>query len=137
MSNFCFRPTKIPICFRFRKLPLAAKFLVSCLRQSYDCRRYSLTNHYFTRIDTGTSGEMADKMGRIMQDMSRNMQVIAITHLPQIASKGDFHYIVYKKIPKILHRPICGNCLPKSELPKLPVCSAARKLRRRPSKMRR
>jgi DNA repair protein RecN (Recombination protein N) len=40
---------------------------------------------------------MADKMGRIMQDMSRNMQVIAITHLPQIASKGDFHYIVYKK----------------------------------------
>jgi DNA repair protein RecN (Recombination protein N) len=51
----------------------------------------------FDEIDTGTSGEMADKMGRIMQDMSRNMQVIAITHLPQIASKGDFHYIVYKK----------------------------------------
>ena len=51
----------------------------------------------FDEIDTGTSGEMADKMGRIMQEMSRNMQVIAITHLPQIASKGDFHYIVYKK----------------------------------------
>lgn len=51
----------------------------------------------FDEIDTGTSGEMADKMGSIMQDMSRNMQVIAITHLPQIASKGDFHYIVYKK----------------------------------------
>lgn len=51
----------------------------------------------FDEIDTGTSGEMADKMGQIMHEMSRNMQVIAITHLPQIASKGDRHYVVYKQ----------------------------------------
>jgi DNA repair protein RecN (Recombination protein N) len=51
----------------------------------------------FDEIDTGTSGEIADKMGSIIKRMSENMQVINITHLPQIASKGDFHYLVYKK----------------------------------------
>lgn len=50
----------------------------------------------FDEIDTGTSGEIADKMGTIMREMSQNMQVIAITHLPQIAAKGKTHYIVYK-----------------------------------------
>jgi DNA repair protein RecN (Recombination protein N) len=48
-------------------------------------------------IDTGTSGEIADKMGTIMKGMSNKMQVIAITHLAQIAGKGDSHYLVYKK----------------------------------------
>jgi DNA repair protein RecN (Recombination protein N) len=51
----------------------------------------------FDEIDTGTSGEIADKMGSIIKKMSKNMQVINITHLPQIAGKGDFHYLVYKK----------------------------------------
>jgi len=51
----------------------------------------------FDEIDTGTSGEMADKMGSIMQQMGSDMQVIAITHLPQIASKGYTHYVVYKE----------------------------------------
>jgi DNA repair protein RecN (Recombination protein N) len=51
----------------------------------------------FDEIDAGTSGEIADKMGSIIKRMSENMQVINITHLPQIASKGDFHYLVYKK----------------------------------------
>jgi DNA repair protein RecN (Recombination protein N) len=51
----------------------------------------------FDEIDTGTSGEIADKMGLIIKGMSQKMQVINITHLPQIASKGDYHYIVYKK----------------------------------------
>lgn len=51
----------------------------------------------FDEIDTGTSGEIADKMGSIIKQMSEKMQVINITHLPQIASKGDFHYLVYKK----------------------------------------
>ncbi len=50
----------------------------------------------FDEIDTGVSGEVANKMGDIMKAMSRNMQVFAITHLPQIASKGDWHYKVYK-----------------------------------------
>lgn len=51
----------------------------------------------FDEIDTGISGEVALKVGDVMERISRNMQVIAITHLPQIASKGDAHYRVYKK----------------------------------------
>jgi DNA repair protein RecN (Recombination protein N) len=50
----------------------------------------------FDEIDTGVSGEISNKIAAIMQKMSRNMQVIAITHLPQIAAKGSNHYKVYK-----------------------------------------
>jgi len=50
----------------------------------------------FDEIDTGVSGEIAHRMGEIMQTMSSDMQVIAITHLPQIAAKGAQHYRVYK-----------------------------------------
>lgn len=50
----------------------------------------------FDEIDTGVSGRIADAMGEIVRALSRNMQVIAITHLPQVASKGDAHYVVYK-----------------------------------------
>lgn len=50
----------------------------------------------FDEIDTGVSGEIANKMGEIMRNMSGKMQVFAITHLPQIASKGDQHYKVFK-----------------------------------------
>lgn len=50
----------------------------------------------FDEIDTGVSGDIADKMGNIMQGMSKNMQVISITHLPQIAAKGQSHYKVFK-----------------------------------------
>ncbi len=50
----------------------------------------------FDEIDTGVSGEVADKMGSIMQEISENIQVISITHLPQIAVKGKHHYKVYK-----------------------------------------
>jgi len=51
----------------------------------------------FDEIDTGVSGEIANKMGLIMQEMSLNMQVLSITHLPQIAAKGKHHYKVYKE----------------------------------------
>lgn len=51
----------------------------------------------FDEIDTGTSGEIAAKMGDIMSEMSQNMQVIVITHLPQIAASADTHYRVYKE----------------------------------------
>lgn len=50
----------------------------------------------FDEIDTGVSGEIAHRMGDIMKDMSRGMQVMAISHLPQIAAKGDQHYKVFK-----------------------------------------
>lgn len=51
----------------------------------------------FDEIDTGTSGDIADRVGTIMWQMSREMQVITITHLPQIASKGNVHFVVYKE----------------------------------------
>ncbi len=50
----------------------------------------------FDEIDTGVSGEIANKMGEIMKSMSNEMQVFAITHLPQIAAKGAQHYKVFK-----------------------------------------
>ncbi len=50
----------------------------------------------FDEIDTGVSGEVANKVGQIMERLAANLQVITITHLPQIASKGQSHYFVYK-----------------------------------------
>lgn len=50
----------------------------------------------FDEIDTGVSGEVSNKIAAIMLQMSSNMQVISITHLPQIAAKGEQHYKVYK-----------------------------------------
>jgi DNA repair protein RecN (Recombination protein N) len=50
----------------------------------------------FDEIDTGVSGEVANKVGQIMDRLANNLQVITITHLPQIASKGKNHYFVYK-----------------------------------------
>ena len=50
----------------------------------------------FDEIDTGVSGEISNKMGDIMKQMSQSMQVFSITHLPQIAAKGDSHFKVYK-----------------------------------------
>ena len=51
----------------------------------------------FDEIDTGVSGEISNKMALIMKQMSKSMQVFTITHLPQIAAKGDTHYKVFKK----------------------------------------
>lgn len=51
----------------------------------------------FDEIDTGISGDVADKTGEIINNLSRNSQIINITHLPQIASKGNNHYFVYKE----------------------------------------
>lgn len=51
----------------------------------------------FDEIDTGVSGEISNKMAAIMHEMSQHMQVITITHLPQIAAKGNQHYKVFKE----------------------------------------
>ena len=54
----------------------------------------------FDEIDTGVSGEISQKMGDIMKQMSQNRQVFAITHLPQIAAKGAYHFKVFKEDSK-------------------------------------
>ena len=50
----------------------------------------------FDEVDTGVSGDVANRMGLMMADISQSLQVIAITHLPQVAAKGSHHYKVYK-----------------------------------------
>lgn len=70
------------------RLMLAIKTLITDAR--------SLPTIVFDEIDTGVSGEVAVKMGQILEQMSKTVQVLNITHLPQIAAKGNHHYKVYK-----------------------------------------
>ena len=65
--------------------------------KSLTARHKRLPAIVFDEIDTGVSGEIADRMGRIIFELSRHLQVINITHLPQVASKGGSHYKVYKE----------------------------------------
>ncbi|NVO03917.1 MAG: DNA repair protein RecN [Bacteroidetes bacterium] len=78
------------------RLMLSIKSLIS--------QRNLLPTIIFDEIDSGVSGEIAAKMGNIMNEMSASMQVIAITHLPQIAAKGKTHYFVYKETDDELTR---------------------------------
>lgn len=64
--------------------------------KSLIARYTALPTIIFDEIDTGISGEVANKVGQIMERLAGNLQVISITHLPQIASKGQSHYFVYK-----------------------------------------
>jgi DNA repair protein RecN (Recombination protein N) len=70
------------------RLMLAVKSLLSEERM--------LPTIIFDEIDSGISGEVAAKVGRIMALMAHNKQVVSITHLPQIAGKAHFHFLVYK-----------------------------------------
>ena len=51
----------------------------------------------FDEVDTGVSGDIANRMGEMMKEISRTIQVITITHLPQVAVKGAVHYKVFKQ----------------------------------------
>lgn len=59
--------------------------------------KMQLPSLIFDEVDTGVSGDVANRMGQMMREMSRNLQVIAITHLPQVAAKGIAHFKVYKQ----------------------------------------
>lgn len=72
----------------FSRFMLAIKYILASKR--------SLPTIIFDEIDTGVSGEIAIRMGNMMKDMAHNHQIIAITHLPQIAAQGTRHYFVYK-----------------------------------------
>lgn len=64
--------------------------------QSLMCTRTQLKSILFDEIDTGVSGDVAQKMGAMLKTMGESMQVIAITHLPQVAAKGGQHLLVSK-----------------------------------------
>ncbi len=70
------------------RLMLSIKSLLSDSRE--------LPTIIFDEVDSGVSGEIAEKVGLIIKKMSHGKQVINITHLPQVAGKGDFHYLVHK-----------------------------------------
>lgn len=70
------------------RLMLAIKSLLA--------KHTALATLIFDEIDTGISGETALKVGEVIANLGQNMQVISITHLPQIAAKGNSHYFVYK-----------------------------------------
>lgn len=71
------------------RLMLSVKSIVASL--------FELPTIIFDEVDTGVSGDVASRMGRMMSQMSDNMQVITITHLPQVASRGSSHFKVYKE----------------------------------------
>lgn len=71
------------------RLMLAIKSIIS--------KHTALPTLIFDEIDTGISGETALRVGDVIGELEQNMQVICITHLPQIAAKGEAHYFVYKK----------------------------------------
>lgn len=69
--------------------------LMLCIK-SIIAKSMRLPTIIFDEVDTGVSGDIANRMGDMMKDISRNIQVITITHLPQVAAKGDNHFKVYK-----------------------------------------
>ena len=71
--------------------------LMLCLK-AIVAKLIDLPTVVFDEIDTGVSGETAYKIGNVMNDLSSSLQLLAITHLPQIASRGDVHFFVYKEV---------------------------------------
>lgn len=71
------------------RLMLSIKALVAAAK--------TLPTIIFDEIDTGVSGDIADRMGEVMKSMSEHLQVITITHLPQVAGKGNVHFKVFKQ----------------------------------------
>ena len=65
--------------------------------KSIIANKMQLPSIIFDEVDTGVSGDVANRMGEMMQEISQNLQVIAITHLPQVAAKGAHHFKVYKE----------------------------------------
>lgn len=72
----------------FSRLMFALKYLLA--------QKTAFPTVIFDEIDTGISGEIASKMGEMMKKMAENHQILTITHLHQIAAKGDMHFFVYK-----------------------------------------
>jgi len=70
--------------------------LMLCIKSMVSDRK-GMPTLIFDEIDAGVSGEIADKVGGIMADLAEGRQVLAITHLPQVASRGSDHFVVFKE----------------------------------------
>lgn len=66
--------------------------------KSLSAKNSKLPTIIFDEIDTGVSGGVASKMGELIVELSSNIQIVNITHLPQVASKGDTHFVVSKRV---------------------------------------
>ncbi len=78
------------------RLMLAFKYVMALKK--------ALPSIVFDEVDSGVSGEIADKLARIMEKLGLNLQVISITHLPQVAARAKTHYLVYKENDSIFAR---------------------------------
>lgn len=94
--RFAFNKNQVPASIsgiasggEMSRLMLALKSIVS--------KRLNLPTIIFDEVDTGVSGDVANRMGGMMVDMAQHQQVITITHLPQVAAKGSSHYKVFKE----------------------------------------
>jgi DNA repair protein RecN (Recombination protein N) len=67
----------------------------------------------FDEIDSGVSGEIANMMGEMMQEIGKDNQLISVTHLPQVAARGQHHFMIYKKVKdgvtSTLIKPLLAN----------------------------
>ena len=77
-------------------------------------KQHNTQSLIFDEIDSGVSGEVASLVGEMMRIIASNKQVISITHLPQVAAKGDQHYLIYKEIKSGKSRTLI-KCLNKDE----------------------
>ena len=95
--QFLFSANKGTDCGLLKKVASGGEMSRIMLAVKAILAQYSkLPTLIFDEIDTGVSGEIAIRMGEIMKEMSMKMQIFAITHLPQIAAKGDSHFKVFK-----------------------------------------
>lgn len=70
--------------------------LMLCIK-AIIANRMKLPSIIFDEVDTGVSGDVANRIGEMMAQIGNSIQVIAITHLPQVAAKGGHHFKVYKE----------------------------------------
>lgn len=93
--RFAFNKNQVPVAVgsvasggEISRMMLSIKSIIA--------HRMSLPTVIFDEVDTGVSGDVADRMGRMMRDIGETIQVITITHLPQVAAKGEHHFKVFK-----------------------------------------
>jgi len=94
---FSANPGSAPL--RLEKVASGGEFSrLMLVLKAYLARNHELPTLIFDEIDTGVSGKVATKVGAMLEEMADHMQIVAITHLPQVASKGNSHFRVVKTV---------------------------------------